>query len=110
MALLIRLMKDSNSCSSWLMSIRLVSAIAACDASDSASRWSEGERSEEHTSELQSRLHLVCRLLLEKKKTLYAKRCSPGLQETSRPARADPRAGAAETGPSHPASLLHPHI
>src|SRR2546422_11254536 len=25
-------------------------------------------RSEEHTSELQSRLHLVCRLLLEKKK------------------------------------------
>src|SRR2546422_4508921 len=35
-------------------------------------RWGvEGERgrSEEHTSELQSRLHLVCRLLLEKKKT-----------------------------------------
>src|SRR2546422_3015881 len=27
-----------------------------------------GRRSEEHTSELQSRLHLVCRLLLEKKK------------------------------------------
>src|SRR3989449_10059258 len=27
-------------------------------------------RSEEHTSELQSRLHLVCRLLLEKKKTI----------------------------------------
>src|SRR2546429_873989 len=33
--------------------------------SDSAS---VGSRSEEHTSELQSRLHLVCRLLLEKKK------------------------------------------
>src|SRR5687768_18181829 len=33
------------------------------DASRAASR------SEEHTSELQSRLHLVCRLLLEKKKT-----------------------------------------
>src|SRR2546422_2012427 len=32
-------------------------------------RESVGEwRSEEHTSELQSRLHLVCRLLLEKKK------------------------------------------
>src|SRR2546422_6475939 len=29
-------------------------------------RW----RSEEHTSELQSRLHLVCRLLLEKKKKM----------------------------------------
>src|SRR5216684_2161381 len=28
----------------------------------------ERPRSEEHTSELQSRLHLVCRLLLEKKK------------------------------------------
>src|SRR2546422_7057892 len=30
---------------------------------------SQLSRSEEHTSELQSRLHLVCRLLLEKKKT-----------------------------------------
>src|SRR5687768_17752366 len=30
--------------------------------------FGEGIRSEEHTSELQSRLHLVCRLLLEKKK------------------------------------------
>src|SRR5690625_6357898 len=30
-----------------------------------------GERSEEHTSELQSRGHLVCRLLLEKKKSMY---------------------------------------
>src|SRR2546422_2084559 len=28
----------------------------------------DSSRSEEHTSELQSRLHLVCRLLLEKKK------------------------------------------
>src|SRR2546429_2211028 len=28
-------------------------------------------RSEEHTSELQSRLHLVCRLLLEKKKSTH---------------------------------------
>src|SRR5436305_339919 len=31
-------------------------------------RWSPASRSEEHTSELQSRPHLVCRLLLEKKK------------------------------------------
>src|SRR2546429_5014175 len=30
----------------------------------------KGGRSEEHTSELQSRLHLVCRLLLEKKKSV----------------------------------------
>src|SRR2546429_5860686 len=31
-------------------------------------RSAQAHRSEEHTSELQSRLHLVCRLLLEKKK------------------------------------------
>src|SRR2546422_2454651 len=30
----------------------------------------DAARSEEHTSELQSRLHLVCRLLLEKKKNI----------------------------------------
>src|SRR5205809_4588234 len=35
-----------------------------------------GLRSEEHTSELQSRLHLVCRLLLEKKKKSQAIRIS----------------------------------
>src|SRR3712207_7085697 len=32
--------------------------------------WSCPVRSEEHTSELQSRQYLVCRLLLEKKKTI----------------------------------------
>src|SRR3989442_7621361 len=32
-------------------------------------RFRTSRRSEEHTSELQSRPHLVCRLLLEKKKT-----------------------------------------
>src|SRR5687768_18199529 len=32
------------------------------------------QRSEEHTSELQSRLHLVCRLLLEKKKKIKKKK------------------------------------
>src|SRR2546429_4600731 len=35
------------------------------------------ERSEEHTSELQSRLHLVCRLLLEKKKHIFFKAQNP---------------------------------
>src|SRR2546429_2316033 len=34
------------------------------------------QRSEEHTSELQSRLHLVCRLLLEKKKKSIDRPCS----------------------------------
>src|SRR2546422_11199158 len=39
-------------------------------------RKPEGARSEEHTSELQSRLHLVCRLLLEKKKTTISRTSS----------------------------------
>src|SRR3712207_7839138 len=37
------------------------------DEEERAGRWA-GSRSEEHTSELQSRQYLVCRLLLEKKK------------------------------------------
>src|SRR2546422_3605560 len=45
-------------------------------------------RSEEHTSELQSRLHLVCRLLLEKKKKLIYISCShhPLLREAHKAA------------------------
>src|SRR3989442_9971102 len=39
-------------------------------ASRASWRPSDGSRSEEHTSELQSRPHLVCRLLLEKKKRM----------------------------------------
>src|SRR2546422_2249055 len=39
-----------------------------CGAVGSRANPAETVRSEEHTSELQSRLHLVCRLLLEKKK------------------------------------------
>src|SRR2546429_7277746 len=38
-------------------------------------------RSEEHTSELQSRLHLVCRLLLEKKKK--KKNCTESIREVN---------------------------
>src|SRR5690554_7708587 len=44
------------------------SAISLVISSIDAEISSEVERSEEHTSELQSRPHLVCRLLLEKKK------------------------------------------
>src|SRR5690606_40605995 len=40
----------------------------------------KGVRSEEHTSELQSRENLVCRLLLEKKKLTIKKRCVGGEQ------------------------------
>src|SRR5258708_17706217 len=39
--------------------------------------FAENVRSEEHTSELQSPDHLVCRLLLEKKKTLWTKTHAP---------------------------------
>src|SRR3712207_8391360 len=46
---------------------RTVFSRAATARSSSSPR----ERSEEHTSELQSRQYLVCRLLLEKKKKIY---------------------------------------
>src|SRR2546422_7051024 len=49
----------------FLVVIGGVTTVVA-NAKNSAS--CEISRSEEHTSELQSRLHLVCRLLLEKKK------------------------------------------
>src|SRR5687768_14779745 len=42
-----------------------VSRRSACVDGSIARGWHRGRRSEEHTSELQSRLHLVCRLLLE---------------------------------------------
>src|SRR2546422_8054653 len=41
-----------------------------CRGCANAARLVVCTRSEEHTSELQSRLHLVCRLLLEKKKKI----------------------------------------
>src|SRR3712207_7489808 len=52
---------------------RSLSSSRSCNASRRwRTRWpttSSSVRSEEHTSELQSRQYLVCRLLLEKKKT-----------------------------------------
>src|SRR2546426_3244530 len=42
-----------------------------------APRWPAGQRSEEHTSELQSPCNLVCRLLLEKKKKANREITSP---------------------------------
>src|SRR2546429_5353466 len=49
--------------------ISFACAGSASSASMDVASWIVS-RSEEHTSELQSRLHLVCRLLLEKKKTV----------------------------------------
>src|SRR5207244_12676350 len=43
-------------------------AAAALESGDPNARLAAARRSEEHTSELQSPDHLVCRLLLEKKK------------------------------------------
>src|SRR2546422_8351982 len=53
------------------VSIRKSSSLISISMSSSTTGYTNTdakERSEEHTSELQSRLHLVCRLLLEKKK------------------------------------------
>src|SRR2546422_6521325 len=55
-------------------------------------------RSEEHTSELQSRLHLVCRLLLEKKKKQRK-------QATTLPSKLDPNRSRTARVPTQ-----HPHI
>src|SRR5690606_40790439 len=54
---------------------------ATAEAIDAAARRIIEERSEEHTSELQSREKLVCRLLLEKKK----KKRNPGDNTETRP-------------------------
>src|SRR5437868_12410429 len=45
-----------------------IAAATPCPTRVRPSRIDRGSRSEEHTSELQSRFDLVCRLLLEKKK------------------------------------------
>src|SRR5690348_17644214 len=48
--------------------------------------WDDFRRSEEHTSELQSPVHLVCRLLLEKKKDRPCVRASRHAWRNSSPA------------------------
>src|SRR2546422_6296867 len=52
-----------------------VGFLSACEVNGAPSATKRFLRSEEHTSELQSRLHLVCRLLLEKKKTTNNEIC-----------------------------------
>src|SRR2546422_8468711 len=72
---------------------------AEADARDRTHRLDErracdqlpDSRSEEHTSELQSRLHLVCRLLLEKKKTKTAIRSSANQIARQSSTTCDPR-------------------
>src|SRR2546422_6358442 len=54
-----------------LVAVMSAGAYGFAMASNYNARPRAAERSEEHTSELQSRLHLVCRLLLEKKKKVF---------------------------------------
>src|SRR5215510_15667832 len=56
--------------SSHTRSSRISSPARASICCRTAAAWCSCSRSEEHTSELQSRGHLVCRLLLEKKNTM----------------------------------------
>src|SRR5256884_1836040 len=66
-------------------------------------------RSEEHTSELQSRLHLVCRLLLEKKKIqVVACDLHPDRQPTVAAAhRSYRRPQSAQGGDATPCDFAH---
>src|SRR2546429_3573425 len=50
-------------------------SIPCRDTAEASSPPRRPARSEEHTSELQSRLHLVCRLLLEKKNSHTFRHC-----------------------------------
>src|SRR2546422_6708221 len=64
----------------WTRARASISSLVRTPAPHSRATSRNGARSEEHTSELQSRLHLVCRLLLEKKKK--ANRCVTHSNET----------------------------
>src|SRR5438874_2996536 len=75
-------------------SARSRSSTARSASWQKAERSNKDTRSEEHTSELQSRRDLVCRLLLEKKKKI--------LTQGHRPARIS-------LWECRPASLLHAH-
>src|SRR3712207_8918886 len=63
----------SRSSSTYAVGVGLSTSTLVAPPSRAGSRWAcsaemYDSRSEEHTSELQSRQYLVCRLLLEKKK------------------------------------------
>src|SRR3712207_7209879 len=73
------LFRSSTSCGVMISASSRAAARPRCPRSESASssgvsmttECCNPNRSEEHTSELQSRQYLVCRLLLEKKKKNY---------------------------------------
>src|SRR5256886_3160265 len=57
--------------------LRSSSSVRRASLSIASREWNRSERSEEHTSELQSQSNLVCRLLLEKKKRRRRTPCPP---------------------------------
>src|SRR2546422_7044058 len=59
----------------WALYQAVTRAIRQVDTNHLIIIEGNGWRSEEHTSELQSRLHLVCRLLLEKKNQGHLRLC-----------------------------------
>src|SRR5690606_40925613 len=71
--------ESSANCSSSISSISRASCCANAPngINPHKSRYMYLLRSEEHTSELQSRENLVCRLLLEKKKRTRVEQCAP---------------------------------
>src|SRR2546425_6017756 len=77
-----------------LIALRQIHAVVELRVYDQERRLPvlhEVERSEEHTSELQSLAYLVCRLLLEKKKQTCLHRSAFGLPWPSRVGRKPPR-------------------
>src|SRR2546426_8323842 len=71
----------------WAREVRRAMQVAEVDWDLLAARGEQvpihlGDRSEEHTSELQSPCNLVCRLLLEKKKKKQAKSYSKAMNTT----------------------------
>src|SRR5258708_31048485 len=62
------LFRSPCECREFTLSRSRPAIFRSCPPGSSSTSWAGAYRSEEHTSELQSPDHLVCRLLLEKKK------------------------------------------
>src|SRR3712207_7306141 len=63
----------------FIAGMNLAEELLLCAIDDKGYIASSHKRSEEHTSELQSRQYLVCRLLLEKKRSVVDARIPPSL-------------------------------
>src|SRR5256884_4364689 len=72
-----------NNFSFWILPFAFTLLLSSLFVPGGAPAGGWTMRSEEHTSELQSRLHLVCRLLLEKKKNKHITRSTDSLAKSS---------------------------